>query len=278
MGCGDSKNVNVGRGNDSAAPVAGVVSRSPEEGCEAKPTHTMRQFTVVLEKRNESDSLGMNIGVLFSSRCLVVKELNNEGLVSEWNENNVNTPDRIVRAGDLIFAVNGTTGRVDTMMNRLKEQTLMLTVGRQEILAKVPPKETSTMTQDLPPATTAPQELAAANVTPKETTIAPQEQAATNATPSETTTTQEPTPDPNVERSTFLATDQEAEDAEDQEGEDVFVQMELEEPRQPRQLQILEPWQVADPNLPAFKEITREVTGMSERANCCNRLSCSPFL
>jgi hypothetical protein len=248
MGCGDSKNVNVGKGNDSAAPVAGVVSRSPEEGREAKeikPTQ-MRQFTVVLQKRNESDSLGMNLGILFSSGCLLVKELINEGLVFEWNENNVNTPDRIVRAGDFITAVNGTTGRIDSMMNRLKEQTLMLTVARQEDLA------------DATIVTT--QERASADDSPTDTTTGtPEREHASVASSDEVAVTHDSALEINVERAEIPVGDPEEAEQEDQFDQNAA-------PVPPR---------------PVFQETTtsdvpfKELTAMSDREKSCNRCGCS---
>jgi len=226
-----------------------------------------RQFSVVVEKRSDSDALGINLGIL-PSGGLKVYDLNNEGLVFQWNEKNLNNPDLMVQVGDLIIAVNGTTGKADNMLKRLKENTLILMVERHENLANVLPKGTTIASQELAAGdctasdtTAATQELALANVTPGDTTPTTQELAAANVAPSDAMTgAQNQVAEPTVEPLIRLAA---ANASEDQEEADHFPQ---------------------ETSLHVFKETTtpdvpfREETVVSHRGGACDRCLCSSSL
>lgn len=120
MGCNGSKSA-------GAAPVA---KQQPVEG----------DFTVTLERTSDEQTLGLRV-IDAEQGVLRVEGVKEEGLVPDFIKANESTPDKHVKQGDLIVAVNGVTGETDKLKAEFKAKTIELTIKRVAPAVPMPAAE-----------------------------------------------------------------------------------------------------------------------------------------
>eukprot|EP00929_Paragymnodinium_shiwhaense_P070084 TRINITY_DN3545_c0_g1_i2.p2 TRINITY_DN3545_c0_g1~~TRINITY_DN3545_c0_g1_i2.p2 ORF type:complete len:181 (-),score=48.87 TRINITY_DN3545_c0_g1_i2:511-1053(-) len=100
---------------------------------EAKPVRAVSavpegDFKVTVEN-SEGQGLGLSI-VWQEDNTFSVTGVKDDGLVSDWNNNNENNPDFLVTAGAVIVAVNGVFGDCASMKKALADKTISLIMKR----------------------------------------------------------------------------------------------------------------------------------------------------
>eukprot|EP00927_Polykrikos_kofoidii_P062064 TRINITY_DN5688_c0_g1_i3.p2 TRINITY_DN5688_c0_g1~~TRINITY_DN5688_c0_g1_i3.p2 ORF type:complete len:237 (+),score=52.94 TRINITY_DN5688_c0_g1_i3:97-807(+) len=121
-----------------STPEAGVETTQPS--FETQPSVVEGDFKATITKKDKSDLFGM---VIISHEKIFAKvtEVNQGGLVDEWNKNNINVSDQI-KVGDIIVSVNGLNGSVEGMKVEMKhELSITFSVkkeGPRESIAEEP--------------------------------------------------------------------------------------------------------------------------------------------
>jgi hypothetical protein len=140
MGCSNTKTASPQETTQSAPEPKNLKDGKAEEKpqvdeVDVADTTTFREFTVEVQKGDET-SLGVRLNFA-SGKHLEVTVLKDSGLLADWNAYNVDKPDVIVKAGDLITDVNGVSGNAKDMMDRLKDESITMTLKRVETAAPV---------------------------------------------------------------------------------------------------------------------------------------------
>jgi len=112
MGCSGSKK----------APQAQAASKVAQETPEG-------DFKITVQ--NTQGEAGLGLVAKFPEKAyILVESLKDEGLIPSWNKANVNTPDVLIKPGDMFVAINGKFGNSDEMLVECKAESITFVVKR----------------------------------------------------------------------------------------------------------------------------------------------------
>eukprot|EP00929_Paragymnodinium_shiwhaense_P010904 TRINITY_DN115972_c0_g1_i1.p1 TRINITY_DN115972_c0_g1~~TRINITY_DN115972_c0_g1_i1.p1 ORF type:complete len:227 (+),score=65.78 TRINITY_DN115972_c0_g1_i1:76-681(+) len=100
-------------------------------GVPARPAATEAEFQLSLERSTDDEVLGLSV-IEISAGILGVEAIKEEGLVPTFLKANENSPNKQIKVGDRLVAVNDVKGDTEAMKKELAQKVLVLTVQRTE--------------------------------------------------------------------------------------------------------------------------------------------------
>jgi len=130
MGCNSSKPESQEHLYSQPAPTAKPINERPM-GEKHDPVVEGDYQVTLRRSKDSTETLGMRL-VNVGRVSLKVRELKAEGLVPLWNQRHIQSPDMLVAKGDIIVAVNKTSGNCNKMLARLNDKVITMTFKRPD--------------------------------------------------------------------------------------------------------------------------------------------------